>query len=174
MTKFITTLLLSVFTSCVFAVLPTSSLLNSCATGISMDGAEIEIIPFDEINEMDNYWQGYVANYITFRGMEIGYAKKGGKQGVVLGGRVFDTSHPILLNISRGEYFNLLNKGMLDLSQPSDWYIAKENKKGQYLCIAMNRSMEQAIPLMYLISTATKDKKLIFYVGTASKKQNGR
>lgn len=153
----------------VYAAPPSKSLLESCAQSKAEDGIVLDIIPFDTINETDNYWHGYTANYTEFRNKEIGYAKKGNLQGVSYDNQVYAISNAKILSITKTEYQNLLKKGLVDLNQPADWYWLTEKDKSNYICIVLNRSMEKATPLIYLLSISEKPKRLYFYVGDVGK-----
>jgi hypothetical protein len=144
---------------------PTKSLLDTCVSGKSQNEVHLDVIPFDTINETDNYWRNYTANYTEYRGKEIGYAKKGNLQGISYEKKVYAVSGVNILNTTKTEYLDLQKRGLVDLNQPADWYWLTEKDNGSYICVALNRSMEKATPLIYLLSISEKPKRLYFYVG---------
>ena len=151
----------------VFAA-PSLELLDSCATGQSVGTIRIVEIPFLEINEMDDYAQGYTANYVTYKGKEIGAARKGDAQAVAFAGKVYVTADATLINIAKNEFAELIKHSGADLYQPADWYFAKDRDNHSYVCAALNRSMERATPVVFALSTFGNPRPLFFYVGHTS------
>jgi hypothetical protein len=170
MRKTILLTLLLFYNLSAFAGPPTKSLLDTCAHGKAAGGVRLDIIPFNTINETDNYWRGYTANYTEYRDKEIGYAKKGDLQGISYDNKVYALTDAKILNIAKADYLVLLKNGVVDLNQPVDWYWVTEKDQNSYICVALNRSMEKATPLIYLLSISEKPKRLYFFVGDSGLK----
>jgi hypothetical protein len=144
---------------------PDPALFSSCAQGVSVNGIALQAIPFTEITEEDNYAHGYSARYTVFNKAEIGYAKKGDAEAAVYNKRAYPISQAASVNVPASEYKSMESRGELTLNQPADWYLLTDKSKKKYVCIALNRSMEKAIPLMYLLPISTKPGKLFFSAG---------
>lgn len=141
------------------------SVQHACATGESQDGVQINPVPFQDVTEDDAYAGKYKATYSTFNKIRIGHATKNEKTSVIYGTRLYPVSKATLLNTDPIEYQSMLAHGDLDLAQAADWSLLTTNKKDQYLCIALNKSMEQTTPLAYLLSLSTHPRQLFFSAG---------
>ena len=136
-----------------------------CASGESQDGVRIQPVPFQDMTEDDAYAGKYKATYSTFNGVKIGYAKKNEKASIIYGQRLYPVSKADLINVSKAEYESMIEKGVVELGQAADWSLLTSKNKEQYLCVALNKSMEKAIPLTYLLSLSTKPHHLYFQSG---------
>lgn len=148
-----------------WAAQPAPALFASCANGTSANGVELQAVPFTEVTEEDDYSRGYTARYTVFNKAEIGYAKNGRAEGVVYNRRIYPTSKAVGVNVSAKEYRALVLRGDVTLNQPADWYLLTDKSKKKYVCIALNRSMEKAVPLMYLLPISGKPNQLFFSIG---------
>ncbi|MQR02356.1 hypothetical protein [Glaciimonas soli] len=148
-----------------FADIPPEAVRHACVTGTSQSGVKISAIPFGEITEDDSYAGKYRAKYSTFKGVEIGYAKKDGLTSIFYGKRFSPVSAAALINVSKVEYKGMLEKGDVELDQNTNWSLIATTDKKQYLCAVLSRQMEKAPPMAYMLSISTKPHHLYFQLG---------
>ena len=154
---------------CTFGALaakPSAADIAACQNGKSQGGTTATEIPFQILTEEDDYWRGYTAITVEFKGKSIGRAKKGDDQGIAYNRRVYPISQAQLLNMSRAEFDDQVEHGSIGIDQASDWYWLKGRQ--QFVCIATNRSMEKAAPILFFLSTG-KDKHVYVVVGKERK-----
>lgn len=147
------------------AVTLAESVRHVCATGESQEGVQINPVPFQDVTEDDSYAGKYKATYSMFNKTRVGYAKKEEKASIIYGIRLYPVSSATLLNTDPIEYQRMLAHGDLDLGQAADWSLLTTNQKEQYLCISLNKSMEQAAPLTYVLSLSSQPRHLFFSAG---------
>lgn len=144
-----TALALSAFSA--VAAKPTADDIAACLSGKSHGHTTATEIPFQDLNEEDDYWKGYAATTVDFRGNSVGYARKGERQGIAFNRRVYPIEQATLLNMPRAEFDDQVKRGNVGVDQPSDWYWLKG--KRQFVCVVTNRSMEKAKPILFFLST---------------------
>lgn len=145
------------------AAQPRSSDFAACQSGMSQAHTVVTEIPFQTLTEEDDYWKGYTATTVQFKGKSVGYARKGEAQGVAFNGRVYPIAQAEVVNMPQAEFDDQLRRGSIGVIQPADWYWLKGTQ--QYVCIATNRSMEKGTPALFLLSTG-KNKHLYVAWGT--------
>ena len=148
-----------------YAEPPPKLVRRVCASGKLQSGVQVSSVPFEDVTEDNDYAGKYKANYSLFNGVKIGYAKNGAAAFILYDHGLYPVSKATLLYISKSEYESMIGKGDLELGQVSDWSLLTLKNKEQYLCVALNKSMEKAIPLIYLLSLSTKPHRLYFQSG---------
>jgi hypothetical protein len=136
--------------------------IAACLSGKSQGLTTVTEIRFQDLNEEDDYWKGYTATTVVFRGKAVGYAKKGEAEGLAFNGRVYPIAQATPINIPRPQFNELVKHGSVGVSQASDWYWLKG--KQQFVCVATNRSMEKATPILFFLSTG-KHKRVYVVEG---------
>ncbi len=155
-------LTLSVFSA--IAARPNADDIAACQNGKSHGLTTVTEIPFQELSEEDDYWRGYTATTVEFKGKSIGYAKKGDAEGIAFNRRVYPIAQADPTNMPRSQFNDLVKRGSIGVIQPSDWYWLKG--KQQFVCVVTNRSMTKAVPILFLLNTG-KDKRVYAVEGTA-------
>ncbi len=161
-------LLLAGLASKAWAGAPSADDLAACQAGAAHGRTQVTEISFQAMSEEENYGKGYTATTVTFKGKAVGYARNDHEQGIAFNGRVYPLRQTKLINLSRGEFNNQLGRGSIGIIQPSDWYWLKGRQ--QFLCIATNKSMERAIPIMVLLSM---DRAKKVYVAAGKPRVDG-
>lgn len=157
-----TALTLSVFSA--MAARPNTDDIAACQKGKSHGLTTVTEIPFQELNEEDDYWNGYTATTVEFKGKSVGYAKKGEQEGIAFNRRVYPIAQANPTNMPRDQFNDLVKRGSIGVIQPSDWYWLKG--KQQFVCIVTNRSMTKAVPILFFLNTG-KDKRVYVVEGVA-------
>lgn len=147
---------------------PSADDLAACQAGASHGRTQVSEISFQAMSEVEGYWKGYTATTVMFKGKTVGYARKDHEQGIAFNGRVYPLKQAKLINLSRGEFSDQLGRGSIGIIQPADWYWLKGRQ--QFLCIATNKSMEKAIPILVLLSM---DRAKQVYVATGKPRVDG-
>lgn len=147
-----------------WAAPPTQEELNACQAGASTGRTQVTEIPRQLLTEEEDYWRGYTATTSTFQGKTVGYARKANEEGLAFNGRVYPLKQAKLINLSREEFSDQLARGSISANQPADWYWLKGRQ--QFMCIASNRSMTKATPILILLS-AGKRKQVYVALGSA-------
>lgn len=148
-------LALSIFSA--VAAPPNADDIAACLNGKSQRLTTVREIPFQSLSEEDDYWKGYTATTVNFKGNAIGYAKKGEAEGIVFKRRVYPIAQATPTNIPQAQFNDLVKRGSISVMQPSDWYWLKGAQ--QFVCISTNKSMEKATPILFFLSTG-KDKRI--------------
>jgi len=142
---------------------PSASDIAACQGGKQHGLTTVTEIPFQALNADDDYWQGYAASTVAFKGKVIGYAQKGDDQGIAYNGRVYPIARAVAMNMPRADFDDQIKRGTVGVNQPSDWYWLKG--KQAFVCIATNKSMEKAAPVLFFLSTG-KVKRVYVTLGT--------
>lgn len=141
---------------------PNADDIAACQNGKSHGLTTVTEIPFQELNEEDDYWKGYTATTVDFKGKSVGYAKKGEAEGLAYNGRVYLVTQATPMNIPRAQFNDLVQRGSIGVIQPSDWYWLKGRQ--QFVCVVTNRSMTKAAPVLFFLNTG-KDKRVYVVEG---------
>jgi hypothetical protein len=149
-----------------WAGVPTQDDLAACQAGTQRGRTHVTEIDRQVLSEEDDYWRGYSASTSIFRGRAVGHASKDQDEGIAFNGRVYPLKQAKLINLSREEFNDQLARGSISIQQPADWYWLKGRQ--QFLCIATNKSMSKATPILILLSM-DRVKRVFVAEGTAYK-----
>lgn len=142
---------------------PSTAAFSACQNGASSGVVKVEPIPFNSITEDDEYWEGWTANTVDFKGRTVGYARKGDAEGIAYAGRVYPLNLARLINVSRAEYVDQVGRGSIGVAPPADWSWLTDKTGARFVCVAINRSMDKGTPMAFFLSTA--GRTLFFYQG---------
>lgn len=154
--------LLTGISAVAWAARPSAAVLRGCALGESTDGALLEPIEFSTVSLAEKFWRGQDASLAEHKGVVVGYVGEGLRQGLVYAKHVFPAVHATPMNVPAATYREWLKSGVLDLSQPADWFDIRETHGGHYLCVALNRSMSRGTPLLFVLTLSTSTQQLYF------------
>jgi hypothetical protein len=146
------------------AARPNADDIAACQNGKSHGRITVTDIPFQDLNEEEDYCSGYTATTVDFKGKSVGYAKKGEAEGIAFNRRVYLIAQATPTNIPRDQFNDLVKRGSIGVIQPSDWYWLKG--KQQFVCVVTNRSMTKAAPILFFLNTG-KDKRVYVVEGAA-------
>lgn len=153
-------ILTAVLTLSVFSAIagrPSADDVSACEKGKSHGHTTVTEIPLQELNEEDDYWKGYTATTVEFKGKSVGYARKGEAEGIAFNRRVYPIAQATPTNMPRDQFNDLVERGNIGVIQPSNWYWLKG--KQQFVCVVTNRSMTKAVPILFFLNTG-KDKRV--------------
>lgn len=142
---------------------PSKAAFSACQNGASSGVVKVEPMPFNSISEDDEYWEGWTANTVDFKGRTVGYARKGDAEGIAYAGRVYPLNLARLINVSRAEYVDQVRRGSIGVAPPADWSWLTDKTGTRFVCVAINRSMDKGTPMAFFLSTA--GRTLFFYQG---------
>lgn len=142
---------------------PSLSVIESCIKGQGQRGVTIFEVQTSEIVQEDDYKNGYSAEYVSYAGMEMGFAKSEKGNAILYGGELWPVSGAIVL---RGA--DKVEKPEVRVELAS-WLMLRE-RNNKYLCVADNfdglgRSGSfQAYRYAYILDVKGKGR-LYFAVG---------
>ncbi len=159
---FVVVVLLTGISAVSWAARPSAAVLRGCALGKSTDRVLLEPIEFSNVSRAEHFWRGQDATLAQHKGVVVGYVGEDIRQGLVYAKHVFPTLHATPMNVPAATYREWLKRGVLDLSQPADWFDIREARAGHYLCVALNRSMSRGTPLLFVLTLSTSTHQLYF------------
>lgn len=145
---------------------PNTDDLAACQSGANHGNTLATEIPFQTLSEKSDSWNGYTVTTVTFKNKSVGYASKGREQGIAFNGRVYPIKDAKLINLSQEDFNAQLERDSIGILQPADWYWLTGRQ--QFLCIATNKSMERATPILFLLSM-DRFKRVYVAAGTPSR-----
>ncbi len=144
---------------------PSGEVMKSCLSTKASEGVSLTVIETREFYRQDNYQPGYQAEYLLFRGMEIGVAESRRGDALVYRGTLHPLRRATTLPTTR-------SKGMVAIQVAlAHWSLIWENGK-QYLCVSdqfdgIGRSGSfQKFRYGYLLETR-KNGALFYFDGLA-------
>lgn len=123
--------------------------LAACQAGATRGQVRVTSIAFQAMTEDDDYWQGYAAVTVSFKGVTIGHARRDGDEAIAFNQRVYPLRQAKTIGWALTEFRHQLRHGRIGV-QPSDWYWLEGRHR--FLCVVTGRSMERARPAIFLLS----------------------
>ncbi|ADJ64205.1 hypothetical protein RC55_16095 [Herbaspirillum seropedicae] len=108
---------------------PSEEVIKSCLSATAVDGVSLTAIETREIYLEENYRSGYQAEYLLFRGMEIGVARSQRGDALVYRGLLHPLRRATALPQTRTKARQPIQVAL------AEWSLIRENGK-QYLCVS--------------------------------------
>lgn len=140
---------------------PSGEAVRSCLSAKALDGVSLTSIETRDIYLEDNYRPGYQAEYLLFRGIEIGMARSQRGDALVYRGLLHPLQKATALPHTRTKAGKTMQVAL------ADWSLIRENGK-QYLCVSdqfdgIGRSGSfQKARYGYLLETCKKGRLFFF------------
>ncbi|NHR07376.1 hypothetical protein HA052_19485 [Chromobacterium haemolyticum] len=111
--------------------LPSGAVVKSCLASQAQSGVTVTEIPFQEINEEDDYRPGYTAEYVLFNGAKVGAATSNKGAAILYREKLYPVAKAVVL---AGAKAALPEEIHVELAS---WAWLKEGRR-QYLCVSDN------------------------------------